>query len=107
MKLKTGLATESAAIMSAYKDALVTVTNKLGEEKARCGNTVAERLAERKRMREQRVVREVQEAVINEVGLGKVGILHYSCNETKGSFLGISSNSILSFFTVTFKFCKH
>ena len=66
------MADQSDAIMSAYKESLSSVTNKLGEEKSRSAQTVAERLAARKRLREQRLTREVNDEVLNEVGLGKV-----------------------------------
>jgi hypothetical protein len=72
MKMKTAAAGESEAIMAAYKECLDSVSNKLGEEKARSANTVAERLAARKRLREQRLTGEINDDVINEVGLGKV-----------------------------------
>ena len=71
-KLLTEMADQSDAIMSAYKESLSSVTNKLGEEKSRSAQTVAERLAARKRLREQRLTREVNDEVLNEVGLGKV-----------------------------------
>ena len=66
------MAGESDAIMAAYKECLNNVSNKLGEEKSRSANTVAERLAARKKLREQRLTRTVDDEVLDQVGLGKV-----------------------------------
>ena len=69
------MAGESDAIMAAYKECLNNVSNKLGEEKSRSANTVAERLAARKRLREQRLTRTVEDEVLDQVGLGKVRVV--------------------------------
>ena len=91
-KLQSAVAGESDAIMAAYKESLASVSTKLGDEKTRSANTVAERLAARKKLREQRLTRQVDDEVLNEVGLGKVCLPHH--------FLCCVSVSDLFFFKI-------
>ena len=71
-QLNKTVAGESDKIIAAYKECLDNVSNKIQQDKTRSANSVAERLAARKRLREQRLTGVVKDDVINEVGLGKV-----------------------------------